>query len=144
VAVAAALGAVLAAAQGGALLPAPAKAVKGGSCVEPVADMRRNHMLYLEHQRDETMRQGIRGRKYSLRACLDCHAAPDPAAGGARTEAPFCAECHRYAAVAIDCFECHARKPAEARKAETGTPGLPAGLFPATAPLPRPVEGRGQ
>ena len=119
-------------------VPKPPKAAKGTECVEPVADMRRNHMLYLDHERDATVHQGIRGRKHSLRGCVECHAVPDPAvaggssrtsetspsaAGGARTVAPFCTECHRYVAVKIDCFDCHAVTP-EARTA------LPAGKSP--------------
>ncbi len=92
-------------------LPAPAKAFKGEQCVEPVEDMRRNHYEYLLHQRDETLRQGIRGKKYSLRQCVECHAVPDPKIEGSpRTLEPFCAECHAYAAVTIDCFECHTNK----------------------------------
>ena len=92
-------------------IPAPPKAAQGKECVEPVADMRRNHMVYLDHERDATVHRGIRGRKHSLRGCVECHAVPDPAAGGARTAQPFCADCHRYAAVKIDCFGCHATTP---------------------------------
>ncbi len=92
-------------------LPEPPKA-KGAQCVAPVETMRRYHGLFLQHQRDETTRKGIRGNKYSLKECVACHAAPDPEAGGAETVRPFCAACHDYAAVAIDCFSCHAIKPA--------------------------------
>ncbi len=92
-------------------VPAPAKAAKGAACVEPVEDMRRNHMVYLEHERDETMRKGIRGRKHSLKTCVECHAVADAQAAGVKTVRPFCAECHRYAAVSIDCFQCHNRSP---------------------------------
>lgn len=92
-------------------MPKPPKAAKGTECVEPVADMRRNHMIYLGHERDETVHKGIRGRKHSLKGCVECHAVPDPAAKGAVTVRPFCVECHRYAAVRIDCFGCHARAP---------------------------------
>lgn len=90
-------------------LPNPAKAFKGEQCLEPVDVMRRNHMTFLKHQRDETLREGIRGQKYSLNACIDCHAvkSPDVAGGKIRTIKPFCAECHEYAAVSIDCFQCH-------------------------------------
>lgn len=90
-------------------LPNPAKAFKGTECVEPVDMMRRNHMSFLKHQRDETLREGIRGQKYSLNQCIDCHAvtSPDVAGGKVRTLKPFCAECHSYAAVTIDCFQCH-------------------------------------
>jgi len=103
-------------------VPKPPKAAKGTECVEPVADMRRNHMIYLEHERDETVHKGIRGRKHSLKGCVECHAVPDPAAKGAATVRPFCAECHRYAAVRIDCFGCHAREPEPRTAAATPTP----------------------
>ena len=107
-------------------IPKPPKAAKGTECVEPTLDMRRNHMVYLDHERDETVHKGIRGRKHSLKGCVECHAVPTAAvagestrssktppsaASGARTVAPFCAECHRYAAVTIDCFGCHATTP---------------------------------
>lgn len=90
-------------------MPNPAKAFKGEQCLEPVSVMRRDHMEFLKHQRDETLREGIRGKKYSLNACIDCHAvtSPDVAGGKVRTLKPFCAECHTYAAVSIDCFQCH-------------------------------------
>ncbi len=93
-------------------LPVLAKA-KGEKCVEPAEDMRRYHMVYLEHQRDETLRRGIRSNKYSLKECVACHASPDAAAGGAETVRPFCSACHDYTAVRIDCFECHTPKPAK-------------------------------
>lgn len=83
---------------------------QGKECVEPVEDMRRNHGVYLLHQRDETARLGIRGGKYGLKECVGCHASPDAEAAGAATVRPFCAACHNYAAVRIDCFECHTPK----------------------------------
>ena len=90
-------------------LPSLAKAFKGTQCVEPADVMRRQHMTFLDHQRDETMRQGIRGNKYSFNACVDCHATADPkiAEGKIRTLQPFCSGCHEYAAVNPDCFACH-------------------------------------
>ena len=89
------------------------EAAKGGQCVEPAADMRRNHMDYLKHQRDDTMRGGVRGAKYSLKACIECHASPQT---NSVTAAPtnFCISCHSYAAVKVDCFECHATQPGKA------------------------------
>ncbi|MDP6574741.1 MAG: hypothetical protein QGI63_08135 [Rhodospirillales bacterium] len=95
-------------------LPRPAKG-KGESCIEPTASMRRYHMDYLAHQRDETVRQGIRGRKYSLKECVACHAVPEPGQEEAKTLTvePFCGQCHTYAAVRIDCFECHTDKPVD-------------------------------
>ena len=47
-------------------LPA-AKAVKGEKCVEPTEVMRRDHMQMVLHQRDDTMHQGIRTVKHSLK-----------------------------------------------------------------------------
>jgi hypothetical protein len=101
--------------------PAPAKstsrvpqpvieAARGGQCVEDPAFMRRNHMELLKHQRDDTMRGGIRGAKYSLKTCIECHASQ---ASNSVAAAPtnFCVSCHSYAAVKIDCFECHATQP---------------------------------
>jgi hypothetical protein len=90
-------------------VPSPAKAFKGEQCLEPTDVMRRDHMDFLQHQRDETLREGIRGQKYSLNSCIDCHAvtSPDVADGKVRTLKPFCAQCHAYAAVSIDCFQCH-------------------------------------
>jgi|TARA_Y100000294_G_scaffold49381_1_gene46504 hypothetical protein len=91
--------------------PKPVKAFKGKECVEPVDVMRREHMTFLYHQRDETVQGGIRGKKYSLRQCIECHAVPDQKAGGERTVRAFCGECHKFAAVTIDCFQCHTTKP---------------------------------
>ena len=107
----AAVSVAVAAESGRTPTPVPAKAAKGAACVEPVEDMRRNHMVYLDHERDETMHKGIRGRKHSLKTCIECHAVPDKAAAGKRTIEPFCSECHRYAAVSMDCFQCHNRSP---------------------------------
>ncbi|MGD2056814.1 MAG: sulfur reduction protein DsrJ, partial [Gammaproteobacteria bacterium] len=40
-------------------------------CVEPTEEMRRNHMEYILHQRDETMHRGIRTKQYSLEECIN-------------------------------------------------------------------------
>lgn len=50
---------------------------KGEQCVEPTPDMRRNHMRYLTHQRDETVHRGIRTKRHSLKECVACHAGED-------------------------------------------------------------------
>ena len=90
-------------------IPSPGKPAMAENCVEPVEIMRREHMNFLLHQRDETVISGERGSKYSLTGCMDCH---NPATGDkvVRYEDPehFCAECHAYTGVRIDCFECHA------------------------------------
>lgn len=104
--------------------PKPVKAFKGDKCVEPADVMRRNHMNYLLHQRDETVHEGVRGKKYSLRQCIDCHAVPDEQAGGKRTARAFCGDCHKFAAVTIDCFQCHTNKSGGA-KAAGATPDTP-------------------
>ena len=87
---------------------APARA--GTQCVADPATMRREHPAMLEHQRDQTVRGGIRGAKASLKACVACHAGPSTRSV-ARTGTDFCVGCHSYAAVRIDCFGCHAAEP---------------------------------
>jgi hypothetical protein len=91
------------------------KAEYGNQCVEPTDEMRRNHMRYILHQRDETMHRGIRTAKYSFKHCIACHATKDEEGNwiGQNDSRHFCQNCHRYAGVKIDCFECHAGKPFE-------------------------------
>lgn len=94
-----------------ARVPVPKIAVeKPGKCVEDEEFMRRNHMNLLKHQRDETMRKGIRTTKYSLKNCIDCHASQKTGSVIGSNE-NFCQSCHSYVAVKLDCFECHASKP---------------------------------
>ena len=81
---------------------------RGDKCVEPTADMRRNHMKYILHQRDKTMHQGIRTTKHSLKNCVDCHA--DPKTNSVLGQDGFYSSCHQYASVQIDCFTCHTDK----------------------------------
>lgn len=83
---------------------------KGEKCLEPNDQMRRYHMVYLKHQRDETMYNGVRGLKYSLKDCVDCHSVP-AAPGEPPSLKAFCRQCHEYAAVHVDCFTCHSTKP---------------------------------
>jgi hypothetical protein len=97
----------------GGLAPALEKAAKGERCVEDTATMRRNHMRFLEHQRDATVHGGVRGAKHSLKGCIDCHASKT-SGSVAQASTDFCVACHSYAAVKIDCFECHSTKPATA------------------------------
>ena len=91
-------------------IPSPDKPADAANCVEPVAVMRRDHMKYLMHQRDETVLDGERAKKYSLVGCIDCHNPANANEEIVRYEDPqhFCASCHNYASVKIDCFECHA------------------------------------
>ena len=86
---------------------------RGESCVKESAFMRRNHMDMLEHQRDDTTLNGVRSKQYSLKECINCHAVygPDAIPLSAANPRHFCRSCHDYAAVSIDCFECHASRP---------------------------------
>jgi hypothetical protein len=68
--------------------------------------MRRNHMKMLQHQRDRTLRLGERGTPITLNGCIDCHAGKSSGSVAAGRE-DFCESCHAYAAVKLDCFECH-------------------------------------
>jgi len=86
---------------------------QGDSCVEDTEFMRRNHMNLLKHQRDDTMREGIRTKQHSLKECVSCHAVQDADTRAVTVASPkhFCRSCHDYAAVQIDCFQCHASRP---------------------------------
>jgi hypothetical protein len=77
----------------------------GKTCVAPVEDMRKNHMQMLFHQRDRTLRQGVREPRFSLKGCVECHAGRE--SGSVLGTDGFCSSCHGYASVKIDCFECH-------------------------------------
>ncbi len=98
-------------------------------CVADAATMRREHMNRLKHKRDVTMREGIRGGKDGLNACIDCHASKtDGSVLG--SDKNFCQTCHSYTAVRLDCFECHQAKPSR----------VAASLTPAPAPAPVAVK----
>lgn len=103
-----------------ALAAGPAlDAARSGPCVEDPKLMRRSHPDFLKHGRDDTVRKGIRGIRHGLSACVDCHASrSDGRVLG--SERHFCQGCHTYAAVKVDCFDCHAstaRPPATAAAA---------------------------
>jgi hypothetical protein len=83
---------------------------KGDKCVDDNDYMRRHHPDLLNHHRDGTMRQGIRTTKYSLKGCVECHASEATGSVAASKE-DFCAACHAYTAVKVDCWDCHATKP---------------------------------
>jgi hypothetical protein len=89
---------------------------KGDQCVQPEDEMRRNHMNYILHQRDKTMHEGIRTTQYSLKECINCHVQPgsDGQPVSIKSTDHFCNGCHEYAAVSVDCFQCHSSQPEEA------------------------------
>lgn len=95
---------------GGAPKPVITKAVKGEQCVEPTDYMRRNHMKLLDHHRDEAVLKGVRSKQHSLKECINCHASEKTGSVAAAKD-DFCESCHSYAAVKIDCFDCHSTKP---------------------------------
>ncbi len=108
----AALAAALLVAAGASALVATAagpalESARSGPCVEDPKVMRRSHMDFMKHDRDDTVRKGVRGIKHSLAACVDCHASKsDGRVLG--SDRHFCQGCHAYAAVKVDCFDCHA------------------------------------
>jgi hypothetical protein len=98
---------------------------KGQQCVEPTDFMRKNHMLVLMHHRDKTVHEGIRTRQHSLKNCVECHASEKTNNSVIGSKDAFCQGCHSYAAVQLDCFECHASKPATASIPHPGGPATP-------------------
>ena len=93
--------------------------VKAEQCVEPTDEMRTNHMDFIKHQQDATVYGGERDTKHAFITCINCHV-PAETAGkpvnyltddGDLNEEHFCATCHKYSAVKIDCFECHSDNP---------------------------------
>jgi len=94
----------------GAPKPTITKAVKGEQCVEPTETMRRDHMKLLDHHRDKAVIEGVRTKKHSLKECINCHAS-EKTGSVAASKDDFCVSCHSYAAVKIDCFDCHSTKP---------------------------------
>lgn len=100
-------------------VPLPVKPANVEKCVADTDFMRRNHMKTLLHQRDETMREGVRAKQFSLANCVSCHAVKGADGKPVAYADPkhFCRTCHSYAAVRVDCFECHASRPDEKGKA---------------------------
>ena len=89
------------------------QAAKAQRCVDPTDFMRRNHMEVIKHQRDATVHEGIRSTKHSLAGCIACHVAPGPSGQPVpvNDERQFCGACHEFAAVRLNCFDCHATVP---------------------------------
>lgn len=95
------------------LLPKLPPAKAGATqCVEPTDVMRKKHYSYILHQRDDTVHRGIRTSKYSLNECISCHVQPrKDGTYPKHTESDhFCNTCHEFAAVSVDCFQCHVDK----------------------------------
>jgi hypothetical protein len=118
-----AIGGALAADTSVSRVPRPTVAIATpGKCVEDTAFMLRNHMELLKHHRDRTVHEGVRTTQHSLANCVNCHANPQTGRVTGSSDA-FCESCHRYAAVKLDCFECHTdRARAGLASANTGAP----------------------
>ena len=82
---------------------------RGDRCVMDSAFMRRNHMKLLLHERERTVHEGVRAAETSLRKCIGCHANGTTGSVIGDDHA-FCQGCHSYAAVRLDCFECHSSR----------------------------------
>ncbi len=96
-----------------AATPKPAIKIENpGECIAPTAKMRTDHKSMLSHARDRTLRQGIRGEKASLNGCIECHASKTT--GSVLGKEGFCQTCHDYAAVKVDCWQCHQPKVSRA------------------------------
>lgn len=81
---------------------------------DDVNEVRKNHMEAILHHRDETMYKGIRTKQHSLKECINCHVPAEKEGKPVRvtdTENHFCATCHAYTSVKLDCFECHSDRP---------------------------------
>jgi len=101
---------------------------RGDKCVDDPAVMRREHMNMLKHRRDETVHRGVRDPKYSLVGCIECHASrktPGVVGSVIGNDQNFCQSCHAYAAVKLDCFDCHASKPKALGAATSAASGAP-------------------
>ena len=91
-------------------------------CVEPTDLMRRDHMELLKHQRDKTMHEGIRTHAAQPQRLHDLPCQPEDRQRY-RRNGGFCQSCHAYAAVKLDCWDCHRQpkpRPRRPRSAESG------------------------
>jgi [DsrC]-trisulfide reductase subunit J len=126
-----------------AWLPKPAHG-RGDKCVAATEWMRRNHPAVLMHQRAATVHAGIRTQRFRLKGCINCHAVKGADGQPVTFASPrhFCRTCHDYAAVRIDCFECHASRPAPG--AATANVGLDGREATAVAALAQYARSLGQ
>jgi hypothetical protein len=118
-------------------------------CVEPIDMIRRLHGSLLKQQRDKTMHQGIRTEsdgkpaKHSLIGCIDCHVVPDAQGQFPNIHTPqhFCNSCHTYAAVHVDCFQCHASVPGKVMEKPVEVAPVAAEPVPEVVQPPPATEG---
>ncbi|MFC2041344.1 sulfate reduction electron transfer complex DsrMKJOP subunit DsrJ [Chloroflexota bacterium] len=89
-----------------AYTPQPQIVTEEEECVQPTEWMRVNHMDLLIDWRETVVRTGNRtwtasdGQEYNMsltNTCLSCHS----------NKADFCDQCHNYAGVSPECWNCH-------------------------------------
>ncbi|MBH32716.1 MAG: sulfur reduction protein DsrJ [Gammaproteobacteria bacterium] len=87
--------------------------LSGDKCVEPTQLMREKHHIFIKDHSHETVVNGIRTKKHSLKNCIQCHIQPlaDGTFPTKDDEKHFCAGCHLFTGVKVECFDCHASKP---------------------------------
>lgn len=131
-------------------LPVLPKA-KGKQCVKPTEWMRHNHMKLLFHERQLTVHEGVFIKGRSMEDCIACHVQREPNGQWPKPNSKkfFCEACHAYAAVKIDCFECHASHPVKAppgvgpnggNPLQADTKPVPAGDLGAQELTPMPIS----
>ena len=131
-------------------LPVLPKA-KGKQCVKPIEWMRHNHMKLLFHERELTVHEGVFIKGRSMEDCIACHVQREPNGQWPKPNSKkfFCEACHSYAAVKIDCFECHASHPVKAppgvgpnggNPLQADTKSVPAGDLGPRELTPMPVS----
>ena len=104
---------------------------RGDQCVEPVEVIRRDHMKILKAEKDRAVNLGVRNPNHSIRGCVECHVSPTASRDDPATH--FCLNCHTFSAVRMDCFQCHADKPANEDYRHVLNPHGPAHGFQAAA-----------
>ena len=78
---------------------------KGVKCIQPEDEIRRNHMKYILHERNETMHEGIRDEPESLANCINCHIFPDKNGVVPRIDSKD------HFDIGDGAFQCHADRP---------------------------------
>lgn len=83
-----------------------------------ISAIRKMHPEWMNHKRDETLRQGVRSEEHSLKACVHCHSTkkPDSSYHPINADGEFCSACHKKVSVSMDCFACHRTTPGEGAK----------------------------
>lgn len=100
---------------------------RGDQCVEPLDVIRKDHGKILMEERDHAVRDGVRNPDHGFVSCIDCHVASD--ARHSEPETHFCASCHTFNAVSVDCFECHRDRPSASAHLHSLNPHAPAPEF---------------